>query len=48
MSAELFIIEDNNNLKTFKVEGNTFNPEGNIEGLSEFFKSNPKNLNYFC
>lgn len=38
MSAEQFtLIDTDSTIKSFKVDGNTFNPEGNVFGLEEYF-----------
>jgi hypothetical protein len=37
MSAESFtLIDTESTLSTFKVDGNTFNPDGSIHGLEEY------------
>lgn len=37
MSAESFtLIDTESTIKTFKVDGNTFNPEGSVFGLEDY------------
>lgn len=39
--------ENPSQLKTFSVEGTSYNPEGKIEGLSDFIKQGATNLDFF-